>query len=614
MTGNWLSRCQRVAAECLLGGIALAALTLVCFQFGLGLATTGFIFLTTLVLLSLRGSFTSSVILSAVAVASLTYFFARPIVFDVKASVARDIALVITFPVTTLIVTWLTGSVRGRTAALRESEQHWKEVFEQNPTMYFLIDAKGTILSVNAFGASQLGYQENELVGRSVLGLFLEADRELVQGNLAQCAATPGRSRVWEARKIRKDGTVLWARENAKFVQWGVNEPIYLVSCEDITQRKTAEEAVRRSEAYLHEAQSLARIGSWSQDMSSGVMSVSPELFRIFGRDREKDDLTRELMGASIHPDDRAVVVQAIESGRSSNADIEVDHRIVLPDGTVRHVHGVSHPVFGDGGDLVEYVGTIMDVTERRESEEALRQAYANLNRVSRIAIIGELTASLAHEVNQPITAAVTNANACLRWLAADTPNLKEIRDAAMAIVSDGTRASEIISRTRRLFEKGVPQRELIEVDDIVRETVLLLSGEASRHSVSIRTWLAAGFPEIMGDRVQLQQVLMNLILNSIDAVKDVEGTREIAIKSLGAGKDQILVSVSDTGVGLPPEPIDRLFETFFTTKPHGTGMGLSISRSIISAHGGRLWAEPNKPRGAVFRFTLPRGAKTPTL
>jgi PAS domain S-box-containing protein len=614
MTGDWLSRCQRVAAECLLGSIVLAALTLVCFRFGLGLATTGFIFLTTLVLLSLRGSFTSSVILSAVAVASLTYFFARPIVFDVKASVTRDIALVITFPVTTLIVTWLTGSVRRRTAALRESEQHWKEVFEQNPTMYFLIDAKGTILSVNAFGASQLGYRENELVGQPLLGLFLEADRELVQGNLAQCAETPGRSRVWEARKIRKDGAVLWARENAKFVQWGANEPIYLVSCEDITQRKTAEEAVRRSEAYLQEAQSLGHIGNWAQDIASGVISASPELIRIFGLDPEKDRLTEKLMRESVHPDDRAFTDEVVLRGGRSRVDFEFDHRIVRSDGTIRQVHSVAHPVFGDGGGLVEYIGTVMDVTERLQSEEALRQAYADLNRVSRIAIIGELTASLAHELNQPITAAVTNANACLRWLAADTPNLEEARDAALAIVSDGTRASEIISRTRRLFEKGAPQRELIEVDDVVRETVLLLSGEASRHSVSIRTWLAAGFPEIMGDRVQLQQVLMNLILNSIDAVKEVEGTREIAIKSLAAGEDQILVSVSDTGVGLPPESADHLFETFFTTKPHGTGMGLSISRSIIAAHGGRLWAEPNEPRGAIFRFTLPRRAEAPTI
>jgi len=242
------------------------------------------------------------------------------------------------------------------------------------------------------------------------------------------------------------------------------------------------------------------------------------------------------------------------------------------------------------------------DISQRKDAEEA----YADLARVSRINVIGELTASLAHEVNQPITAAVANANACLRWLAADTPNLEEAREAASAIVSDGTRAAAIISRTRRLFEKGAPQREAIDVDDVVRDTVLLLAGEASRYSVSIRSWLAAGSLDVVGDRVQLQQVLTNLILNGIDAMKEVEGTREIAIRSRRTDEDQIMVSVSDTGVGLPPERAEQLFDTFFTTKPQGTGMGLSISRSIISAHGGRLWAEPNEPRGAVFRFTLP--------
>jgi C4-dicarboxylate-specific signal transduction histidine kinase len=254
-----------------------------------------------------------------------------------------------------------------------------------------------------------------------------------------------------------------------------------------------------------------------------------------------------------------------------------------------------------------------MDVTELRKAEEALRQAYADLTRVSRITSIGALTASLAHEINQPIGAAVANANACLRWLAADAPDLEEVRAAAAAIVKNGTRAAEIVARTRRLFEKGAPQSEPIDVDDVVRETVALLSGETTRHAVSIRTSLATGLPQIQADRVQLQQVLMNLILNGIDAMESVVGAREITIASQMNDEAQIMISVADAGAGLAPELAEKLFDTFFTTKPHGTGMGLSISRSIISAHGGRLWAEPNEPRGALFRFTLPTAASQVT-
>jgi signal transduction histidine kinase len=224
---------------------------------------------------------------------------------------------------------------------------------------------------------------------------------------------------------------------------------------------------------------------------------------------------------------------------------------------------------------------------------------------------MGELTANLAHEVNQPITAAVTNANACLRWLAADTPNLEEARAAARRIVNDGTRAAEIVSRTRQIFEKGAPDRQSVVIDEVIRETITLLSGEAARHGISVRQRLAAGFPEVMGDRIQLQQVVMNLIMNSIEALKEIEGARELLIKSQRTDEDEVLVSVSDSGVGLPPQRAEQLFDTFFTTKPHGTGMGLSISRSIVEAHGGRLWAEPNEPRGAVFQFTLPTEAES---
>jgi C4-dicarboxylate-specific signal transduction histidine kinase len=219
---------------------------------------------------------------------------------------------------------------------------------------------------------------------------------------------------------------------------------------------------------------------------------------------------------------------------------------------------------------------------------------------------MGELTASLAHEVKQPITAAVTNANACKLWLTRDRPDLKEAREAATRSVKDATRAAEIVSRISLLFNKGTLKRELVDVNEVIGEMILLLRGEAMRYNIAVRMELGIDLPLVMGDRVQLQQVLMNLMINGIDAMNNAEGARELAIKSQPAEDDQLLVSVSDTGVGLPPQQADQIFNAFFTTKPHGTGMGLRISRSIVESHGGRLWAADNFPRGANFCLTLP--------
>jgi C4-dicarboxylate-specific signal transduction histidine kinase len=333
---------------------------------------------------------------------------------------------------------------------------------------------------------------------------------------------------------------------------------------------------------------------------------LSDEWFRIYRFDPADGIPTLEQQVRLIHLEDRARWQEAIDRAVNEKSDYEVEYRIALPGGAVKHIRAVGHPVFDTSGELVQFVGSSTDITEGKRAEESLRQAQADLARVNRVTTMGELTASLAHEVNQPIAAAVTNANTCLRWLTRDHPDVEEARAAAMRIVKDGTRAAEIIKRIRLLFKKGTSERESVDVNEVIREMIVLLRGEAVRYSILVRAGLEADTPRVLADRVQLQQVLMNLMMNAIDAMKDVVGTRELAIKSQSGENDQVLVSVSDTGVGLPPQQADQVFEAFFTTKPHGTGMGLRISRSIVESHGGRLWAADNAPRGATFCFVLP--------
>src|SRR6202008_2049991 len=299
----------------------------------------------------------------------------------------------------------------------------------------------------------------------------------------------------------------------------------------------------------------------------------------------------------------------ALDRAIAEKSDYEVEFRIILPDGSVKHIHTLGHPVLNASGDLAQFVGSSTDITQRKLAEEALRQAQADLAHVSRVTTMGELTASLAHEVNQPIAATVTDANTCLRWLAGDAPNIEEARAAAMRIVKDAKRAGEIISRIRQLFQKGTSQREIVDVNETIREMIALLHGETTRYSIVVGADLAADLPQVVADRVQLQQVLMNLMINSVEAMKDVNGPRQLSIKSHHGEDAYLTVSVSDTGVGLPPQA-DQIFDPFFTTKGHGIGMGLRISRSIIESHDGRLWAADNSPRGASFHFTLPTNAE----
>jgi PAS domain S-box-containing protein len=434
-------------------------------------------------------------------------------------------------------------------------------------------------------------------------------DAALVQQTIGR-AAQDGKDFDFKHRLLMPDGSVKYVHVVAHAMNDVSGSLQFVGAVMDVTEAKRAEEALRRSESYLAEAQRLTHTGSWAWGVAGGnALHLSEEWYRIYGFHPEEGLSAWEERRQRMHPEDRAKWQGVIERAISEKSDYEVEHRILLPDGTFKYARTVGHPVLNASGDVVQFVGTMVDVTERKRAEEErerLRHALADLARVNRVTMMGELTASLAHEVNQPIAAAVTSANSCLHWLASEVPNLDKARAAAARIVKDGTRAAEIISRIRLLFQKGTQQLELVDVNEVIEEMIVLLRGEATRYSISVQTELTADLPQVMGDRVQLQQVMMNLMTNSIDAMKSVEGTRELAIKSQRAENEQLLVSVSDTGVGLPPEQVDQIFNAFFTTKAHGTGMGLRICRSIVESHGGRLWAGDNSPRGASFHVSLP--------
>ena len=372
-------------------------------------------------------------------------------------------------------------------------------------------------------------------------------------------------------------------------------------------QVRARTEELRRNEAFLAEAQRLSRIGSFSWRVPTDEFTWSRQLYRIYGVDPGAN-VTLELIRSRTHPEDMSSFNDIYDRTRAGANDYEYERRLKMPDQSVKYIHVVAHGRRDKDGQL-EYIGAVQDVTERRLSEQALDKARSELARMARVTSLGALTASITHEVNQPLLGIVMNASICLRMLAADPPNVGGAQETLRLLISDGYRASDVIKRLRALFTKDSTTTELLDVGEAAKEVVALSLNELRRNHVFVRTALARELPRVVGDRVQLQQVILNLLLNASEAMRGVDDrSRQVLVRTDLDEADNVRVMVQDAGVGFEPNDMERLFEAFYTTKSDGMGIGLSISRSIIERHRGRIWAEPNTDGpGATFSFSIPR-------
>jgi len=481
------------------------------------------------------------------------------------------------------------------------------ELFEQTPEAVAILSADGRIVRINKEFTRMFGYEPDEVLERPVNDLIVperlvesarEYNRRLKSGDRVEV----------ETVRRRKDGTdvhvsLLAVPVAAVSGEQVANYAIY----RDITERKRAEERLLESEVRFQAIADTAPVMIWTTGTDGLCNYFSKPWLDFTGRTMEQEVGMGWTEG--VHPDDVQGCLDGFLPAFHARKPFRMEYRLRRADGEYRWVDESGIPRYTPGGEFAGYIGCNIDITDRKRAEEErerLRQVQSELAHINRVTTMGELAASIAHEVKQPISAAHTNAQTCLRWLGRNQPEIEEAREAASRVIQDVTRASEIISRIRVLFKKGEPEREWVDVNEVIREMISLMRSEAARHAISIHTELAPELPNVRADRVQLQQVFLNLMLNGIDAITEGNVAGDLTIKSQRNPDGQVLISVSDTGIGLPPERANKVFDAFFTTKPQGTGLGLSISRSIIESHGGRLWATGNSDRGATFQFTLP--------
>jgi PAS domain S-box-containing protein len=608
--------------------------------------------------------------------------------------------------------------------ALRGKQQELQDFIENASIGMHWIGLDGTILWANQWELDLLGYEREEYVSHNIREFH--ADSQVVEEMLARLARGETLNN-FEARICCRDGSIRYVVVNSN-VFWKDGEFVN-TRCftRDITEHKRAEAELSRSEAYLAEGQRISRTGSWAVKFPSEEVFWSQEVFRIYGLDPATTRLSLEMAFGLIHPEDRPVVKETFERALREKTDYNVEHRAILADGTVKHLHVLGHSVLSKSGRITEYVGTVVDITERKQgevllrnaherlemildsitdmffavdkewrytrfnkqaeeqlkvlgkdpasllgkvlwdefpnpppeqalrramservsityehfyeplgewvenriypgpdgglgmfvryvterkrAEEALQKLQTELAHVTRVATMGELTASIAHEINQPLGAIVTNGQSCLRLLARESPDINKSREVVERMISDGLRASDVVTRIRALLRRKDAEKALLNLNEVIQEVIALTSTELSKDEIHLQTAFAADLPAVLGDRVQLQQVILNLILNGKDAMSGVEWQpRELLITTLGSMPGEVLVAVRDSGTGIDPQDCERIFDQFFTTKSEGLGLGLSISRTIIESHGGRLWATPNEDKGATIQFTLPAG------
>jgi PAS domain S-box-containing protein len=488
---------------------------------------------------------------------------------------------------------------------LQKQTSRLDQLFEQAPEAVAVLSTDDCIVRVNKEFTRMFGYEPDEVLRRPVNDLIVPEAQ--IGGSLAftRLLKQGGRVEVETVRR-RKDGTEIDVSLLAISVRTASGEHVLNYAIyRDITERKRAEERLRESEARFQAMADTAPVLIWMTGTDGLCNYFNKPWLEFTGRTMEQEVGIGWTEG--VHPDDVQGCFDGFLPPFHARKPFRMEYRLRRADGEYRWVIESGIPRYTGAGEFAGYIGSNIDITDLKRAEaerQRLRQLEIDLAHINRVSMMGELAASLAHELKQPIAAAVMDARSCLRWLRRDTPDVAEGCEAALRMINDATRAAEVIDRVRSLYRRDTSDRERLDVNEIVREMIILLRDNADRNSISIRTELDSGLPLITADRVQLQQVLMNLILNGIEAMKDVNG--DLIITSKRTAEAQLLISVSDSGVGLPVGEADRIFDAFFTTKVQGTGMGLSISRRIIECHGGSLWACANPGRGATFQFTLP--------